>query len=63
MLRKPHRATSKPMKIRKSADKCHRCGKKTEDLHIRVDEANFSITNNSPWYCRDCYKIVYGKDY
>ena len=42
---------------------CHKCSKElTPDIaYYYVDGCNCAITDSAPPYCRECYKIVYGR--
>jgi len=44
-------------------ENCHRCKGEFElnQLFSYVDGNNIAITRNSPDYCLDCYKKIYGE--
>lgn len=54
----PKRSHQKP----KKSYICHDCGKvlKPKDAFSRVDGDNYSITQNAPIVCAECYVKRYG---
>lgn len=42
---------------------CKKCGKvlTPSEAYFYVDSCNCAITENSPAYCRECYKERYGE--
>lgn len=49
-------------RMRRTSKTCERCGAKKpgDQLYIRVDGNNASITQNSKQLCRSCYVAVWG---
>lgn len=59
---KPHRAVRTcKTKTRKFNGKCEECGKSicSCKAYSYVDESNGSVTNSSPYLCKECYEKKY----